>query len=204
MIAYLRGKLSHIQSDSLVVEVGGIGYKVSGCFPSAINSFLPSLGEDILVHTHLHVREDDIQLYGFLDIGQLQTFQQLLTISGIGPKSALSIVSSVVAEDLAKAIISEDLPFLTRLPGVGKKTGQRLIFELKEKIIKAKAFQIQAEQVGKSGDLSRYYETIEALSNLGYHSQEVIPYLNVARKELGEQAEVSQLIKFVLKRIGTG
>lgn len=203
MIAYLKGKLCQSKSESLIVEVGGIGFKVTGCFAAASYSSLPSLGEEIIVHTHLHVREDDMQLYGFLNASQLQVFQQLLTIPGIGPKGALSIVSSVAAEDLAKAIITEDLPFLTRLPGVGKKTAQRLIIELKDKILKGKAPQMHSKQDAGAGDISRYYDAIEALLSLGYHSQEVMPYLNAAKKELGEQAEVSQLITFVLKRIGT-
>lgn len=204
MIAFLKGKLCYFQSETLIIEVGGIGFKVAGCFSSSYSSSLPPLGEEITIYTYLYVREEEIQLFGFLNASQLQVFQQLLTVPGIGPKVALNIVSSIGAEDLAKAIIAENLPVLTNLPGVGKKTAQRLIIELKDKILKGKAPQMHYSQHDAGGRaISGYYDAIEALLSLGYNSQEVAPYLIAARKELGEQAEVGQLVKFVLKKIGT-
>jgi len=203
VIAYLKGKLCQYQSDSMIVEVGGIGFKVAGSFAAATFCSPPLIGEEIIIYTHLHVREDDMRLYGFLRAGQLHIFQQLLTIPGIGPKGALSIVSSVGAEDLAKAVITEDLPFLTRLPGVGKKTAQRLVIELKDKILKGKSPSLHTIHEDGAGGAAGYYEAIEALESLGYHSHEIMPYLNAAKKELDERADAAQLIAFVLKRIGT-
>jgi len=132
MIASLNGKLEALGSDWAVINVGGIGFQVH--MPTSTLSTLGTIGEEVRLHTHLHIREDNATLYGFASAEELQLFQTLIGVSGIGPKLALSILSAMAVDKLTMAIATGNTHLLTEVPGIGKKTAERLILELKDKI----------------------------------------------------------------------
>src|SRR4051812_20618206 len=131
MIAQLRGKAVGSTPDGLVLDVGGVGYLVAAT-PTAVRK--AEGGKEVVVDTYLHVREDTMQLYGFADRAERELFLQLLTVNGIGPKVALAIVSGSPAAELRRAIVREDVARFQAIPGIGKKTAERIVLELKEKI----------------------------------------------------------------------
>ncbi len=155
MIATLRGRLISKKPDHLIVEVGGVGYLVN--VPISLLSELPDEHTEIFLFIYTHVREDAIQLYGFKSDEERRTFTTLLGISGIGPKLALSILSTIPADKFQEAVDSEDVSLLCKVPGLGKKTVQRLILELKERL---PSIQQRKDEI--------YEDTLSALINLGY------------------------------------
>ena len=158
MIAYLRGKLMQKDPARLVVDVNGVGYEVF--IPLTTFTALPDAGLEVSIDIHTHVREDTIALYGFSTGRERQIFEKLMTISGIGPKLAMTILSGGSVEDLVSAIKRGDLARLTAIPGVGKKTAERIILELKDKLQEfAEAPQKPAVQM----------DVLSALENLGYN-----------------------------------
>ena len=175
MIAYLEGILAEKRPASAIIEVNGVGYSVY--LPLSTSQKLPEVGSKIKVLTHTHVREDAFTLYGFLTAEEKELFEILLNVNGIGPKSALGILSSTATEDFYRCILEEDLSQLTKISGIGKKTAQRLIVELKEKLQKVEL------SLGKSPHPKHSDETIEqalaALMSLGLERQE-------AREALGK------------------
>jgi Holliday junction DNA helicase RuvA len=132
MIASLQGVIDTIGTDSMVVNVNGVGFKVS--VPTSVLSDLGMIGREVKLYTHLHVREDEMSLYGFGSIDELRLFETLITVSGLGPKTALGMLSAMSADQLAMAIASASTEILTTIPGIGKKTADRLILELKDKV----------------------------------------------------------------------
>ena len=131
MIAGLQGTLESQGLDWAIIKVGGVSFRVY--MPSSTLSTLGDTGSKVQVHTHLHVREDNLTLYGFVSMPELELFQMLISVSGIGPKSALAMLSALNPDDLARAIISENIELLSSVPGIGKKTAGRLVLELKGK-----------------------------------------------------------------------
>ena len=163
MIATLHGKLQSHTDDSLIVNVGGVGFRVRA--PRGTIASLGAGGSDVMLYTHLHVREDDLSLYGFATEPELRLFELLLTVSGIGPKVALGVLSSAPAETLRIAIAQGNLDALTALPGIGTKTAQRLVLELKGKV--------DVSGLGEISELSPLDEDVmNALINLGYSAVE--------------------------------
>lgn len=132
MIAHLRGKLLAKHPNQIVVETGGVGYEVNISVPTF--SELPASGSEVALHIHTHVREDVIALYGFLRPAEKQLFEKLMTVSGIGAKLAITILSGMAADEMAAAIRGNDLARLTRIPGIGKKTAERMVLELRDKL----------------------------------------------------------------------
>jgi Holliday junction DNA helicase RuvA len=159
VIARLRGKPVGSTPDGLVLDVGGVGYLVAAT-PSAIRK--ADGAEELTVETYLHVREDTMQLYGFADRSERELFIQLLTVNGIGPKVALAIVSGSPAEELRRAIVREDIARFQVIPGIGKKTAERIVLELKEKI-GAGVTDLTSTPSGDSHIIAR-----DALVELGY------------------------------------
>jgi Holliday junction DNA helicase RuvA len=155
MIASLRGKLSSKKPDNVTIDVSGVGYMVH--VPLNTLSLLPDEGKDIFLHIYTHVREDTLQLYGFTSEDEKKIFITLIGITGIGPKMALNILSGISHDDLIRAIETEDVAFLCRIPGLGKKTAHRLILELREKLPSPR------EPVDRI-----FEDTLSALVNLGY------------------------------------
>lgn len=132
MIAHLRGKLIARGPNQAIVETGGVGYDVTITVPTF--SDLPSLGTEVGLHIHTHVREDQLALYGFLKAEEKQLFEKLITVSGIGPKLAITILSGMAAPELGNAIRGNDVARLTKIPGIGRKTAERLVLELRDKL----------------------------------------------------------------------
>ncbi|KAF0185544.1 MAG: holliday junction DNA helicase RuvA [Nitrospirae bacterium] len=156
MIASLRGKLLSKRPDGLIVDVNGVGYSV--LTPLATLSSLPDEGREVFIFTYTHVREDILQLYGFLSEDEKRIFLTLIGISGIGPRIALSILSTIRPEQFHVAVQSEDVDLLCRVPGLGKKTAHRIILELREKL---PALMHEKRDV-------LYDDALSALTNLGY------------------------------------
>ena len=172
MFAYLKGSLEEKSTNFVVIDVGGVGYKVF-MSASSINK-IGELGSIVKVHTHYHVREDDISLYGFLSNEELKMFELLLSVSGIGAKSAITMLSNITPS--AFAVISNDIKSLTKIPGVGTKSAQRIVLELKDKLKNEDAISkgddkdVTVESVDSSANSS---DAFAALIMLGYSRPEV-------------------------------
>jgi holliday junction DNA helicase RuvA len=161
MIAHLRGKLLAKHPNQAIVETGGVGYDVTISVPTF--SDLPGVGSEVALHIHTHVREDVIALYGFLRVREKQLFEKLITVSGIGPKLAITILSGMAADEMVAAIRGNDLARLTRIPGIGKKTAERMVLELRDKLPTGMG---EAQVVSKLSAVEE--DVLSALANLGY------------------------------------
>ena len=160
MIAHLRGRLLAKHPNQAVVETTGVGYDVTISIPTF--SDLPALGSEVALHIHTHVREDQIALYGFLRPAEKQLFEKLITVSGIGPKLAITILSGMPADEMVGAIRHNDIARLTRIPGIGKKTAERMVLELRDKLPPA------AETPAAPTTTAMEEDVLSALMNLGY------------------------------------
>lgn len=169
MIAFLRGRVLERTPNRLIVDVGGVGYDVAvplSTFYSAGDD-----GAEIALRVHTHVREDQLALFGFATALELAAFERLIGVSGIGPKLALSVLSGIETRDLIGAIQRGDVARLTRIPGVGKKTAERMILELRDRLPKAFAAEDVTAIIAPENALRD--DLISALSNLGYHQQAI-------------------------------
>jgi holliday junction DNA helicase RuvA len=162
MIAHLRGKLLEKHPNQAVVETGGVGYDVVISVPTF--SELSSVGSEVALHIHTHVREDQLALYGFAHPEEKQLFEKLITVSGIGPKLAMTILSGMAADDMANAIRGNDIARLTRIPGIGKKTAERMVLELRDKLPPAGSGQVRE----MASFNATQEDVLSALVNLGY------------------------------------
>ena len=163
MIAHLRGKLAEKQPNLVVVDVDGVGYELT--IPVSTYLQLGNAGEEVALHTHTHVREDSLALFGFATRHEKSIFEKLITVSGIGPRLAVTVLSGLPAGDLATAIRNGDVATLTRIPGVGRKTGERMVLELREKLIPAGEDEGGAGLPSGMSPIER--DVISALLNLG-------------------------------------
>jgi Holliday junction DNA helicase RuvA len=161
MIAHLRGKLLAKHPNQAIVETGGVGYDLTISVPTF--SELPGLGSEVALHVHTHVREDMIALYGFLRPEEKRLFERLITVSGIGPKLAITILSGMAADDMIQAIRGNDVGRLTGIPGIGKKTAERMVLELRDKLPAATTEVTAAPQATPVEE-----DVLSALMNLGY------------------------------------
>jgi len=162
MIAHLRGKLLSKQPNQAIVEAAGVGYDVTITVPTY--SDLPSVGTEVALNIHTHVREDQIALYGFLQPSEKKLFEKLISVNGIGPKLAITILSGMAAESMIGAIRGNDIARLTKIPGIGKKTAERMVLELRDKLPTQDSLTISAIP-----SLSAVEEDVlSALINLGY------------------------------------
>lgn len=198
MISYLKGILKYIFQDTIIIEVNNIGYQIF--VSSHTLTQLPKEGNIIEIYTHMNVREDNISLFGFLTINELDCFNMLINVSGIGPKVALGILSTLRPQDINKAIIIEDINLLTKAPGIGKKTAQRIILELKDKLKINSTFNYDdnLEQYYEASSNSVNQEAIEALIALGYSQ---IDATNSVINVYNENLKLEELIKLSLKRL---
>jgi Holliday junction DNA helicase RuvA len=204
MIASLRGALIHISTNRLIIEVGGVGYDVAFC-ASGLRD-LPELGGEVFLHIFTKVREDAIELFGFVDLTEKEMFIVLLGVSGVGPKVAMNILSVASPSVVAHAVMADDLHRLTALPGIGKKTAERLCLELKDKI---QAFadvetqshepQILSEATDQVAD-----DVVSALTNLGYPSAQAREALRRVRLDLppGQPAPpIEEILRLTLRSL---
>jgi holliday junction DNA helicase RuvA len=162
MIAHIRGRLLAKHPNQAIVETGGVGYDITISVPTF--SDLPAAGGEVSLHIHTHVREDAIALYGFLHPAEKQLFEKLISVSGIGPKLAITILSGMAADEMATAIRGNDLARLTRIPGIGRKTAERLVLELRDKLPPTRAGEVPTAAVMNAVE----EDVISALMNLGY------------------------------------
>ena len=169
MIGFLRGSVLSVDSSKLLLDVGGVGYEVN--FAASMSDNLPSIGEDIRVYTHMVVSDSAISLYGFLREDELNMFRMLLGVSGVGPKAAQSILSTLGSDDLRFALFSADAKAISKAPGIGNKTAQRVILELKDKVSEFSK-EPESTQVASAGESGATKEASEALVALGYSPSE--------------------------------
>lgn len=197
MIYSVTGELVHIEPNHIVVDCGGIGYSIKTSMTTV--SKLPQKGEKIMLYTHLHVRENDLELFGFYDKSELSTFKMLITISGVGPKAAISILSNLTPEKFALCVATGDAKSLTKAQGIGLKTAQRIVLELKDKISKEQiASGVVSDTVFDiSNNKGNASEAISALVVLGYAQSDAAQVIT----KLDSNLSVEEMIKHGLKAL---
>lgn len=196
MISYIKGTVEDIYEDRIVVECNNIGYNI---FTAAVYSV--KKGDSIKMYTYLNVREDAMLLYGFLSKEELRVFKLILGVSGIGPKGALNILSSISVEELQMAVMADDSKRIAKAQGIGPKTAQKLILELKDKLKPEIAFNPEISDNAISGTPDNKSEALEALTVLGYSPTDALKAVNAASNLLGADADTEQLLKTALKQI---
>lgn len=198
MLYSVRGKLIAIESNAAVVECGGVGYM---CQATMNTLKAVKLNTEVTLYTYLNVREDAVDLFGFATKAELETFKNLISVSGVGPKAGLAVLSELSPEQVAMAIASDDLKTITRAQGIGKKIAQRIVLELKDKLAKAAKEDSSFAQVAQNSvnvSTGNVPKAIEALGVLGYSPSDVSPVLAT----LDSALPVEQLISLTLKQMG--
>lgn len=203
MYAYIKGTLEEIMEDCVVVETGGIGYNVKVSTTTA--DLLPGIGSEVKIYTYTLVREDAFSLYGFLTRDDLEIFKKLITVSGIGPKGGLAILSVMSADALRFAVMAGDSKAIAKAPGIGAKTAERVILDLRDKISLEDTLRGIGAPAGKAGasadvqaaDNVMKREAIEALVALGYSASDATAA--VKKVELHEDITVEDILKQALK-----
>lgn len=201
MYAYIKGILTEITEDAIIIENQGIGYEIA--VPGQVLDYLPSVGEEVKIYTYHYVREDAILLYGFLTKEDVKIFKMLIGVSGIGPKGALAILSVLSTDDLRFAILGDDAKAIAKAPGVGAKTAQRVIIELKDKLSLEDAFEQklanQAQKAEPNPAVGVKNEAILALTSLGYSQSEALKVLQGI--EISPDDQVEDVLKMALKQM---
>ena len=197
MFAYIKGKLDYKHNEYIVVEANGVGYKINTALSTLEK--VGSLGDEVKIFTHLYVREDIMCLYGFASQEELGMFELLISVSGVGPKVAVSVISSIPSSKFGLAVITDDVKTLTKAQGVGNKMAQRIILELKDKIKKEQLVApVGDRDINKetSGEASRVSEAVSALMVLGYTPLEASKAVNAV---YSEDMDLESIIKSALK-----
>ena len=204
MIAYIKGEVAWIEEERIVLESGNIGYNIM--MPAYSFDTQDLMGKEVKIYTHLNVREDAMQLYGFLNLDELKTFRLLLGVNGIGPKAALGILSGLTTDELRFAVLSDDVKTISKAPGIGKKTAQKLILELKDKIDLEEAFETKQEHVRETEgkmeskeENSAKKDAVDALTALGYSSTEALRA--VRQTGVASDMDVETILKLALKNM---
>ena len=203
MIASLKGKLEGVTTESVIIDVNGLG--VEAIVPTTVINLLPKIDENIKLHTYLHVREDAMQLYGFLEKDDLDFFKLLITVNGIGPKAAIAILSSMPTDILTFAILSEDTKTIQKAQGIGAKTAKKLVLELKDKvgIIKtpkntgSEIYDKAGLTIGINSEIKD--EAVQVLTALGYSQTEAVKAISTI--EMYEEMTSEELVKLSLKNL---
>jgi Holliday junction DNA helicase RuvA len=203
MIAQLRGRLLSKSPGQIVVDVNGVGYQVF--IPLSTYYQLPAVEQEVLLFVFTHVREDAIHLFGFHSPEERATFELLTGVSGIGPRLAANILSGISAEELVAAVLEEDLARLKAIPGVGRKTGERVILELKDKVLEMprRGADVPGRRPGATRDQT-LQDVVSALLNLGCSRKEASGAAEAAREAIGDGAEFEKLVKEALKHLSEG
>lgn len=202
MIGRIRGILIEKQATDIVVDVQGVGYEIQA--PMSTIYLLPALGKEVVLHTHLVVREDAHLLYGFLSLDERHMFRSLIKISGVGPKMALAILSGMAVEEFVRTVRNNDLAALVRMPGIGKKTAERLVVEMKDKLAdwsEVVTSSASLTTVSASGPTDRQMsqEAETALVALGYKPQEAARVIAQVLKLNGDLERSEELIRLALR-----
>ena len=200
MLSYIIGEVAEISADTVVIENNGIGFNIKTS-AMTIDS-LPPVGDMVRIYTYLHVREDAMQIFGFLSKDELEVFKLLLNVNGIGPKGALGILSAISTDDLRFAVLSDDVNLIKSCPGVGAKTAQKLIIELKDKLRLEDAFEMAVNNNNKKNTVQDntvivMNEAVEALVFLGYGSKDAIAAVKKVENIQNKNSE--QILKEALK-----
>lgn len=201
MISYIRGELVAVEKEKVIIDVGGVGYGIF--MPESAMGLLPQMGNEVKLYTYLNVREDAMQLFGFLTRDDLEIFKLLIGVSGIGPKGGLSILSKLTADDLRFAIMSGDSKAISAAPGIGKKTAEKVIIELKDKldieqILNPSDSETKSAIKMDSSANEVQSEAVQALIALGYGSTESLKAVN---KVNSENMTVEEVLKQALKNL---
>ena len=199
MYSYIKGELVEIQPESIVVEAGQIGYEIR--MPANMVGRLGGIGQSVKVYTYLHVKEDLMELYGFLSRDDLQVFRLLLGVNGIGPKGALAILTALTPAALRIAVLGEDAKAIAKAPGIGSKTAQRVILELKDRLSLvpvAGNASPAAQAISQDSSSAVKAEAVQALVALGYSSSEA--WKSVGKIELAPEMTVEELLKLLFCR----
>ena len=201
MISYIKGELAEILPDVIVVEANGIGYNIY--VPGSVLGELPSVGSEVKIYTYMNVKEDECSLFGFLTRDDLSMFKMLICVYGIGPKAALGALSNITADDLRFAVLADDVAAIKALPGIGPKTAQKIIIELKDKLKLDEVFESALSKNKKADNNSNVMmirnDAVEALVSLGYSSKDAL----VAVKEVEdiENKDSETVLKEALKKL---
>lgn len=201
MISFVKGKLVYIYENTIIVENNGIGYEIF--VPMSVIGNMPQIGSEVMIYTYMNVREDALQLFGFLDRDTLEVFKLLITVSGIGPKGAIGVLGTLSADDIRYAVMAEDAKTIAKAPGIGEKTASKVVIELKDKLkMRDVAPDIKSEIDGQQSifeDNSKQAvsDAIEALAALGYSATEATKA--VRKADTGEDTTVEELLKQSLK-----
>ncbi len=202
MISFIHGELAEITEGMIVVEAAGVGYGIR--VPLSVMNDLPGIGQEVKIHTYFALRQDAVELYGFLRVEDRSMFTMLLSVSGIGPKGALAILGAMTPDDLRMAIVTGDSKAIARAPGIGSKTAQRVVLELKDKLDAATVFGQVLDAGSDSSQEPAMYpsaqkEAIEALIALGYSTQEAARA--VKKVEITSDMTVDEILKKSLKNL---
>ena len=205
MISYIRGELCDIEEQKAIVDVNGVGYGIY--MPQQALSLLPPMGQQVKIHTYLNIREDAMQLFGFLTKEDLNVFRLLIGVNGIGPKAGLNILSCLSPDELRFAVLSGDAKAISATPGIGKKTAEKLILELKDKLNIEDMLE-HAAHGGDSEDLASGTDTasntmqaeaVQALTALGYGSAESLRAVKKSSPECSSEEDIlKEALKFLL------
>lgn len=197
MFALITGKLAHKSATEVIVDVAGIGYQVY--IPLSTFYELPEMGDPVSFHIHTHVKEDAIQLFGFRSREEKSIFQLMIQVSGIGPKLAINVLSGISGPDLAKAVSGGDLARLVAIPGIGKKTAERMVLELKDKFSKLVSEEMAGPAREEVPDDILMNDALSALENLGYKQPVAKKALDQVRGSLDGDLTIEELLKKALK-----
>ncbi|NLK28535.1 MAG: Holliday junction branch migration protein RuvA [Clostridiales bacterium] len=201
MISFVKGELAEVKENYVIVEVGNIGYEVA--LPTTAILELPPVGSQIKLYTYLQVREDALNLFGFLTKDDLEMFKLLITVNGIGPKGALGILSGITSDDLRFAVLAEDAATIAKAPGIGKKTASKVILELKDKFKLETAFEQKLQNQARSSELQGILgmkeEAVQALTVLGYSASDSLKLVN--QIEITEDMTSEDILKKCLKKL---
>ncbi len=201
MVSYVRGELVAIEEEKVIIDVNGVGFGIF--MPAQSMNYLPSIGEEVRLHTYMNVREDAIQLFGFLTKDDLSVFKLVIGVSGIGPKGGLSILSQLSPDDLRFAVMANDSKAIAKAPGIGKKTAEKLIIELKDKLSiedvlnKVDDSETFVANTGASNEIQS--EAVQALVALGYGNTESMKA--VKKVQMDENTTVEEVLKLALKNM---
>ena len=193
MYAYIKGEIVDITDDNLVLECNNIGYNIR--IPLSVAQRLPGIGADVKIYTYTSVREDAFNLFGFLSKDDLEIYKKLIAVNGIGPKGALSILSAMSADDLRFAILSGDAAAIAKAQGIGKKSAERIILELRDKVSMMSKSDLDSEDLttGTSVDTGTKNEALEALVSLGYTPSDALRA--VRQIEITEDMDAGAVLK---------
>ncbi len=203
MIAFLKGEVADMTEGSIILDVNGVGYEA--LVPGQLLSMLEGIGQSLKLYTHMQVREDTVTLFGFLTRDDLQIFRMLISVNGVGPRAGLSILSALGADDLRFAVLADDAKRISKTPGIGAKTAQKIILELKDKLDLEEAFEKKLAAAENAPEISAaagddiIQDAVQALVALGYGSTEALKAVRSVKP--AENMNTEDILKEALKRM---